>query len=189
MLNFCQCINLLSKLIKKGILQKDPNNENNILVYRTAGCDNPEGWYSQNILDAATELSKDEEGQKFLLSQIKTQSDYFEEIKEHFVKYIVHKEDVFRSYKYSDKRAVDLLKQFRSAVESGGMKYSEVYHANGIGNNNKYTIYVEEVDDDGFAVIRKNIAEIYYCYGIYGGCYVALTDLSTKTSWTIGRAF
>ena len=34
MLNFCQCINLLSKLIKKGILQKDPNNENNILVYR-----------------------------------------------------------------------------------------------------------------------------------------------------------
>ena len=68
------------------------------------------------------------------------------------------------------------------------MKYSEVYHANGIGNNNKYTIYVEEVDNDGF-VIRKNIAEIYYCYGIYGGCYVALTDLSTKTSWTIGRAF
>lgn len=188
MLNFCQCINLLSKLIKKGVLQKDPNNENNILVYRTAGCDNPEGWYSQNILDAATELSMDEEGQKFLLSQVKTQSDYFEEIKEHFVKYIVHKEDVFRSYKYSDKRAVDLLKQFRSAVESGGMKYSEVYHANGIGNNNKYTIYVEEVDDDGF-VIRKNIAEIYYCYGIYGGCYVALTDLSTKTSWTVGRAF
>lgn len=188
MLNFCQCINLLSKLIKKGILQKDPNNENNILVYRTAGCDNPEGWCSQNILDAATELSMDEEGQKFLLSKVKTQGDYFEEIKEHFVKYIVHKEDVFRSYKYSDKRAVDLLKQFRSAVESGGMKYSEVYHANGIGNNNKYTIYVEEVDNDGF-VIRKNIAEIYYCYGIYGGCYVALTDLSTKTSWTVGRAF
>lgn len=179
MLNFCQCINLLSKLIKKGILQEDPNNENNILVYRTAGCDNPEGWYSQNILDAATELSMDEEGQKFLLSQIKTQSDYFEEIKEHFVKYIVHKEDVFRSYKYSDKRAVDLLKQFRSAVESGGMKYSEVYHANGIGNNNKYTIYVEEVDNDGF-VIRKNIAEIYYCYGVYGGCCVALLTFQQK---------
>lgn len=119
---------------------------------------------------------------------MKTQSDYLKKIMEYFIKYIALKEDTFRSYKYSDNRAVDLLKQFRNAVESDGMKYSDVYHANGIGNNNKYTIYVEGADNDGF-VIRKNIAEIYYCYGIYGGCYVALTDLSTKTSWTVGRAF
>lgn len=70
-LTFCQCVNLLTRLVENGALQKDPNNENNILVYRTGGNKNPEGWYSQNILSLASELSKDEKGQKFLLNLIK----------------------------------------------------------------------------------------------------------------------
>lgn len=61
-LTFCQCINLLSKLVECGLLEKDPNNENNILVYCTGGKENPEGWYSENILSAASELADDEEG-------------------------------------------------------------------------------------------------------------------------------
>lgn len=43
--------------IEIGALYKDPNNQNNIVVYRMADSENPEGWYSQNILNIASELS------------------------------------------------------------------------------------------------------------------------------------
>ena len=35
-LNFYQCIQLLSALAEKKIIQRDPENKNNILVYRSA---------------------------------------------------------------------------------------------------------------------------------------------------------
>lgn len=201
-LTFCQCINLLSKLIECGLLEKDPSNENNILVYCTGGKKNPEGWYSENILSAASELANDEEGQKFLLAELKnakdeseriktltmkTQKDYFEKVKEYFVKYIESNKSILDSYCYSDHRAVDALNQFYNAVKNSGMKCSKIYHANGIGNNNEYKIYIDDTDKDGF-VIKKYIAKMYYCYGVYGGCYVALTDLSTEKCWTVGKA-
>ncbi len=43
--------------ISNGLLHTDPNNSNNILVYRTAGTDNSEGWYSENILSVAGDLA------------------------------------------------------------------------------------------------------------------------------------
>lgn len=49
-LNFYQCIQLLSALAEKEIIQRDPENKNNILVYRSAGTEYPEGFYSQNLL-------------------------------------------------------------------------------------------------------------------------------------------
>lgn len=43
--------------ISNGLLHTDPNNTNNILVYRAAGTDNPEGLYSENILSVAGDLA------------------------------------------------------------------------------------------------------------------------------------
>ena len=43
--------------VSDGILHADPNNSNNILVYRAAGTGNPEGWYSENILSVAGDLA------------------------------------------------------------------------------------------------------------------------------------
>ena len=42
-------------LIKKGLLHKDPDNPNNILIYRTGGNEGTEGWYSENIHSAMNE--------------------------------------------------------------------------------------------------------------------------------------
>ena len=40
-LNFYQCIQLLSALAEKKIIQRDPENKNNILVYRSVGTEYP----------------------------------------------------------------------------------------------------------------------------------------------------
>lgn len=50
-----------------------------------------------------------------------------------------------------------------------------------------YTIYLESHDNDGF-VIKKEIANFYYCYGIYGGCSVYVKDLATGNSIAINNA-
>ena len=55
------------------------------------------------------------------------------------------------------------------------------------GNNNEYKIFLETIDEDGF-LIQKNVAEFYYCYGIYGGCFVSLTDLVTGEKLQVSRA-
>lgn len=47
--------------MKQGLLVRDINNYNNILVYRMAGDDTPEGWYSENILKVALELVHDKD--------------------------------------------------------------------------------------------------------------------------------
>ena len=69
-LNFYQCIQLLSALAEKKIIQRDPENKNNILVHRSAGTEYPEGFYSQNLLSTASELGDDEDGQSYLVSQL-----------------------------------------------------------------------------------------------------------------------
>ena len=53
---FINIVEEIDEAISKGLLQRDPERDNNILVYRTDDKDNPEGWYSQNILDVASEL-------------------------------------------------------------------------------------------------------------------------------------
>ena len=59
---------IIDALLKAGILQYDPENHDNMLVYRSAGENSPEGWYSQNILSAVSELFQDKEQVDYILS-------------------------------------------------------------------------------------------------------------------------
>lgn len=118
---------------------------------------------------------------------MKTQKEYMQEIKTIFDTQIVPYRSIFDAYNYSDNRACDYINNFIQRVKWLGLKFSNCYHANGIGNNNEYKIFLETIDKDGF-LIQKNVAELYYCYGIYGGCTVILTDLVTGEKWKISRA-
>ena len=59
---------ILEELFKKEILQKDPNNTNNMFVYRSAGETDPEGWYSENIVSVATELFNNKKDLQYIIS-------------------------------------------------------------------------------------------------------------------------
>nr|DAL94211.1 MAG TPA: Protein of unknown function (DUF4446) [Caudoviricetes sp.] len=115
------------------------------------------------------------------------QSECMSIINRLFNERIKSNEHIFKSYCYFDHRACDLIVNFKKDVEKSGFKFSNCYHANGIGNNNDYTIYLESHDDDGF-VIKKEIANFYYCYGIYGGCSVYVKDLVTGNRIAINCA-
>lgn len=57
---FIAFVELLNEMWEESLLQKDPDNKNNIIIYRT-GLDPEkygvtEGWTSQNIFDAAKEV-------------------------------------------------------------------------------------------------------------------------------------
>lgn len=118
-----------------------------------------------------------------------TQKEYWERIENEFsVSFMISTQRaVLDAYGYNNRRAADLIRDFKKNVQLHGLTLSNCYHANGIGNNNEYTIYCEDIDADGF-VIRKNVATFYYCFGIYGGCYVCLTDLATGKKLAVGRA-
>lgn len=116
-----------------------------------------------------------------------TQKNYMECLKDFFQIHLVNKQEILRAYDYSDKRAVDCISSFKKAVESVGLNFSNCHHANGIGNNNEYVIYLADTDKDGFS-IEKKIAEFYYCYGIFGGVYIYLKDLLTGEKIVVGRA-
>ena len=118
---------------------------------------------------------------------MKTQKEYMECIQNEFIVNIQWFNDVINAYSYCDNRACALINKFIQNVKKHGLKFSNCYHANGIGNNNEYMIYLEIKDADGF-VVQKNVANFYYCYGIYGGCYVRLKDLATNKTYVVGRA-
>jgi len=118
---------------------------------------------------------------------MKTQQEYMREIEASFHTQLGAYRDVLDAYCYNDHRATNHIAAFKRRIEMFGLKFSNCYHASGIGNNNDYMIYLETRDADGF-VIQKNIANFYYCYGIYGGCYVMLKDLATGKQIKIGRA-
>lgn len=118
---------------------------------------------------------------------MKTQKEYMKELNSLFNRHIMQNRNIFDAYGYNDDRACDYINYFKSAVARLGLKFSNCYHANGIGNNNEYKIFLETIDNDGF-LIQKNIAELYYCYGIYGGCSVMLTDLVTGERLKVSRA-
>ena len=118
---------------------------------------------------------------------MKTQSEYMNFIRAKFRNIIGANSWLLDEYCYRDHRASDLIREFADTIKASGLKFSNCYHANGIGNNNDYMIYVETKDADGF-VIQKNIANFYYCYGVYGGCYVMLKDLATGEKIILGDA-
>lgn len=80
MLNFYNCIRLLDEATLCGLIQRDPIFPNNILVYRDAGEEDPEGWYSENLMSIAQELAEDNEGQELILREFqeKTGRPYVE---------------------------------------------------------------------------------------------------------------
>ena len=115
--------------------------------------------------------------------KMKTQKEYMEKIKNEFVASFKLRKQILDAYGYNDKRACDLIGSFKENVKKYGLKFSNCYNPNGIGNGNDYTIYIEAKDNDGF-IIHKYIANFYYCYGIYG----ELKDLATEEKITIGKA-
>ena len=117
----------------------------------------------------------------------KTQAEYMELLNTLFKTHIGNNVATLNRYSYSNSDAIYLIREFISDVKIEGLNFSNCYHANGIGNNNEYKIYLETHDEDGF-VIQKNIAEFYYCTGIYGGCFVSLTNLATGEKLQVGRA-
>ena len=116
---------------------------------------------------------------------MKTQKEYMEDLELLWRTHIQSNSNIFDAYCYRDHRASTYIKDFKNEVEQLlGLKFSKCYHANGIGNNNEYKIFLETIDNDGF-LIQKNVAEFYYCYGIYGGCFVRLTDLVTGENFKL----
>ena len=118
---------------------------------------------------------------------MRTQKEYMNAIKNEFVVNFIRRKDILDAYCYRDDRARNLIRNFKENVELEGLKFSNCHHAHGIGNNNDYMIFVETRDADGF-IIQKNVANFYYCYGIYGGCYVMLKDLATGEKFVVGNA-
>ena len=116
-----------------------------------------------------------------------TQKEYMKKLKMAFNTYLVENVKILDAYCYNDDRATNYIKYFKTYVENLGLKFSNCYHSSGIGNNNDYMIFLETIDTDGF-VIQKNIANFYYCYGIYGGVYAMLKDLATNETIKIGKA-
>lgn len=70
-LTFWETVQMLETLVEAKLLSIDPNEPNNILIYRNAGEDNPEGWYSENIFSAASKLQQDIKSQEFLRNELK----------------------------------------------------------------------------------------------------------------------
>ena len=115
-----------------------------------------------------------------------TQQEYMKKLKMAFNTYLVENVKILDAYCYNDDRARDCIKNFKNYVKRLGLKLLDCDNS-GIGNNNDYMIYLEMIDEDGF-VIHKNIANFYYCYGIYGGVYAMLKDLATNETIKIGKA-
>lgn len=71
-MDFYNCLRLLAACIKADLLTVNPEEPNEIFVYCSAGDENhPEGWYRENIHEAARELVEDENGQSHLMSALK----------------------------------------------------------------------------------------------------------------------
>ena len=116
-----------------------------------------------------------------------TRKECFKIIVNNFNKYIVANQKNFKDYCYNNHKACDNIIEFRKAVENSGLKFTKVFHANGIGNNNERVIYLESQDKDGF-IIKKEKREAEDWYGGYGGCVAEMKDVATNEKVSIGKA-
>lgn len=66
---FLGLLYVVNEMLEKGIFQKDPNNQDNMLVYRAASPTHPEGWYSENIHSAVSDLFHDTESMDYVLHE------------------------------------------------------------------------------------------------------------------------
>lgn len=109
-----------------------------------------------------------------------TQAEYMAHLRGLFETLIESHALDFAGYCYNNHKCIRHIEAFKAGVKEMGLELSTCYHAHGIGNNNEYKIYREEKDEDGF-VVQKQVAELYYCYGIFGGCMIQLKDLATNS--------
>jgi hypothetical protein len=79
-LNFWNTLKLLEKCIEEDTINKDPECDDNILIYRREGEEGcPEGWYSESIVEVAKELQHDINGQKTLIGSLRVKGIEFKE--------------------------------------------------------------------------------------------------------------
>ncbi len=57
---------IVEELLNKDILHYDPKDKNRMLIYRTGGTEYPEGWYSENIHEAVSELIQSEKDTEYI---------------------------------------------------------------------------------------------------------------------------
>lgn len=67
---FLKIIGEIGDAIKSGFLHRDPSDKNSILIYRNEGEVCPAGWYSENILEVASDLVNDKEDYERFMSAI-----------------------------------------------------------------------------------------------------------------------
>lgn len=69
-LTFGECLQVIDQCILSGILQKDPNDENRILVLRGAKDSTRSQLYSQRPVEVGMELFRDVNGQKIMMQAL-----------------------------------------------------------------------------------------------------------------------
>lgn len=75
---FIGLVNLLDAMCEEGLLQRNPDDRNSVLIYRSGvdanTYDASEGWFSQNIFAAAQEIMNDyEQGDRSFFDALKAQ--------------------------------------------------------------------------------------------------------------------
>lgn len=105
--------------------------------------------------------------------------EYLDFIVATFEWHILANSEAFKKHSYNNDDANLYLLDFFKNIKEEGLSFSDPYHANGIGNNNEYRIFLKEKDKDGF-IIEKNIAKFHYTYGIYGGISAWVNDYDTN---------
>lgn len=116
-LNFYNCLRLVDSCVKNGVIFKDPNDNNNMLIYlRDMPNNQPDGFYSMNAHHAARKLLEDGNGQRLLLMELASAGTIFE------------KEDLFTHEKepvFGDIFVEDYLPKYEYKRESNPRKRKE----------------------------------------------------------------
>ena len=71
---FANMVEILDCAVKNGVITQNPEDRNEVAVYREAGSNIPAGWYWVNIFDAASELFEDKEGQDYFFEVFEKKS-------------------------------------------------------------------------------------------------------------------
>ena len=69
-LKFEECVQLLETMIGNGLLDTDPENSENVLIYYSGDVNYPEGWYSRNLFSVASDLVTDIKGQELFRTSL-----------------------------------------------------------------------------------------------------------------------
>lgn len=79
-MKFIECVNLLKECVDIGIIMADKERPDNIITYCEGTETNPEGWYSENIFDVASELFRDKKGQEIVLNALNEKKERLEKL-------------------------------------------------------------------------------------------------------------